>query len=95
MELDKSNLNYQAKMQELFGENQILLHENNKLIKQRNDYKQQRDELIEDISEYRKALYVFARLVKNKLDINASGRYIQYQHMLDDIGINADELESD
>lgn len=66
-----------------------------KLENERDQYKQQRDELIKDLSNYRRVLKVFARLIKNKLAINASGRYIQYQHMLDDIGINADELEAD
>lgn len=64
-----------------------------KLENERDQYKQQRDELIQDLSNYRRVLKVFARLIKNKLAINASGRYIQYQHMLDDIGINADETE--
>lgn len=58
-------------------------------------YKRERNELIEDLSNYRRVLKVFARLIKNKLDINASDRYIPYQHMLDDIGINTDELEAD
>lgn len=66
-----------------------------KLENERDQYKLQRDELIKDLSNYRRVLKVFARLIKNKLDINASDRYIQYQHMLDDIGINTDELESD
>ncbi len=66
-----------------------------KLENERDQYKQQRDELIKDLSNYRRVLKVFARLIKNKLAINASGRYIQYQHMLDDIGINADELEGE
>lgn len=66
-----------------------------KLENERDQYKLQRDELIKDLSNYRKVLKVFARLIKNKLAINASGRYIQYQHMLDDIGINADELEGE
>ncbi len=66
-----------------------------KLENERNQYKQQRDELIKDLSNYRRVLKVFARLIKNKLAINASDRYIQYQHMLDDIGINTDELERD
>ena len=66
-----------------------------KLENERDQYKLQRDELIKDLSNYRRVLKVFARLIKNKLAINASGRYIQYKHMLDDIGINADELESD
>ncbi len=66
-----------------------------KLENERDQYKQQRDELIKDLSNYRRVLKVFARLIKNKLDINASDRYIQYQHMLDDIGINADELEGE
>ncbi|WP_339035446.1 hypothetical protein [Mammaliicoccus sciuri] len=64
-----------------------------KLENERDQYKLQRDELIKDLSNYRRVLKVFARLIKNKLDINASDRYIQYQHMLDDIGINTDELE--
>ncbi|WP_323706921.1 hypothetical protein P3U62_08305 [Mammaliicoccus vitulinus] len=58
-------------------------------------YKRERDELIEDLSNYRRVLKVFARLIKGKLAINASDRYIQYQHMLDDIGINTDELEAE
>ncbi len=66
-----------------------------KLENERDQYKLQRDELIKDLSNYRRVLKVFARLIKNKLAINASGRYIQYQHMLDDIGINADEMEGD
>ncbi|WP_239700333.1 hypothetical protein [Mammaliicoccus sp. D-M17] len=66
-----------------------------KLENERDQYKLQRDELIEDISNYRRVLKVFAGLVKGKLAINASARYIQYQHMLDDIGINTDELEAD
>lgn len=66
-----------------------------KLENERDSYKLQRDELIKDLSNYRRVLKVFARLIKNKLAINASGRYIQYQHMLDDIGINADELEGE
>ncbi len=66
-----------------------------KLENERDQYKQQRDELIKDLSNYRRVLKVFARLIKNKLAINASGRYIQYQHMLDDIGINADETEGE
>ncbi|WP_204207287.1 hypothetical protein [Mammaliicoccus sciuri] len=66
-----------------------------KLENERDQYKLQRDELIKDLSNYRRVLKVFARLIKGKLDINASDRYIQYQHMLDDIGINADELEAE
>ncbi|MFD7035157.1 hypothetical protein ACFV8V_05460 [Mammaliicoccus sciuri] len=66
-----------------------------KIENERDQYKLQRDELIKDLSNYRRVLKVFARLIKNKLAINASGRYIQYQHMLDDIGINTDESESD
>ena len=63
------------------------------LEQEREQYKKQRDELIEDIATYRDALHVFARLVKYKLDINASDRYIQYQNLLDNLGINIDELE--
>ncbi|NKD48202.1 hypothetical protein [Mammaliicoccus sciuri] len=66
-----------------------------KLENERDQYKLQRDELIKDLSNYRRVLKVFARLIKGKLDINASDRYIQYQHMLDDIGINTDDLEGD
>ena len=64
-----------------------------KLEQEREQYKKQRNELIEDIATYRDALHVFARLVKYKLDINASDRYIQYQNLLDNLGINIDELE--
>lgn len=66
-----------------------------KLENERDQYKLQRDELIEDIATYRDALHVFARLVKYKLDIKASDRYIQYQNLLDSVGINTDELERD
>ncbi|WP_204254340.1 hypothetical protein [Mammaliicoccus sciuri] len=65
------------------------------LENERDQYKLQRDELIKDLSNYRRVLKVFARLIKGKLAINASDRYIQYQHMLDEIGINTDELERD
>ena len=65
------------------------------LEQERKQFKQQRDELIEDIATYRDALHVFARLVKYKLDIKASDRYIQYQNLLDSVGINTDELECD
>ena len=65
------------------------------LEREREQFKQQRDELIEDIATYRDALHVFARLVKYKLDIKASDRYIQYQNLLDSVGINTDELERD
>ena len=66
-----------------------------KLEQEREQYKRERDELIEDIATYRDALHVFARLVKYKLDIKASDRYIQYQNLLDSVGINTDELERD
>ena len=66
-----------------------------KLENERDQYKAERDSLIKDLSKYRRVLKVFARLIKGKLAINASDRYIQYQHMLDDIGINTDELEAD
>ena len=64
-----------------------------KLEQEREQFKRERDELIEDIATYRDALHVFARLVKYKLDIKASDRYIQYQNLLDNLGINIDELE--
>ena len=66
-----------------------------KLENERDQYKAERDSLINDLSNYRRVLKVFARLIKGKLAINASDRYIQYQHMLDDIGINTDDLEAD
>ena len=66
-----------------------------KLEQEREQYKKQRDSLINDLSNYRRVLKVFARLIKGKLAINASDRYIQYQHMLDDIGINTDDLEAE
>ena len=66
-----------------------------KLENERDQYKAERDSLIEDLSKYRRVLKVFARLIKGKLAINASDRYIQYQHMLNDIGINTDDLEAD
>ncbi|WP_436894715.1 hypothetical protein [Mammaliicoccus sciuri] len=66
-----------------------------KLENERDQYKAERDSLIKDLSNYRRVLKVFARLIKGKLDINASDRYIQYQHVLDDIGINTDDLEAE
>lgn len=65
------------------------------LEQEREQFKRERDELIKDLSNYRRVLKAFARLIKGKLVINASDRYIQYQHMLDDIGINTDDLEAD
>ena len=88
MELDKSNLNFQAKTQELFGENQILLHENNKLIKECNDYKQQRDELIEDIQTQRDLLKEFSKFIDHKLYIHPGNcTYLSYRNELDQLGI--------
>ena len=66
-----------------------------KALEEREQYKKQRDSLINDLSNYRRVLKVFAKLIKGKLAINASARYIQYQHMLDEIGINTDDLEDE
>ena len=46
-------------------------NDNYKLEGQLHDMTKQRDELIKDLSNYRKVLKVFARLIKNKLAINA------------------------
>ena len=88
MELDKSNLNYQAKTQELFGENQILLHENNKLIKQRNDYKQQRDELIKDVEQQRELLIDFSRFIHRKVEAcPGKPEYMDFRDRLKELGV--------
>ncbi|WP_436890025.1 hypothetical protein [Mammaliicoccus sciuri] len=93
--LENERDQYKAERDELSNKLDKECNDNYKLEGQLHDMTKQRDELIKDLSNYRRVLKVFARLIKNKLDINASDRYIQYQHMLDDIGINTDELEAE
>lgn len=96
------NMSYKRQRDTLMQENKALRLQADEyfevwqeVTKQRDQYKAERDSLIKDLSNYRRVLKVFARLIKGKLAINASDRYIQYQHMLDDIGINTDESEAE
>lgn len=93
--LENERDSYKLQRDELSEKLDKECNDNYKLEGQLHDMTKQRDELIKDLSNYRRVLKVFARLIKNKLAINASGRYIQYQHMLDDIGINIDETEAE
>lgn len=95
VKLENERDQYKAERDELSNKLDEECNDNYKLEGQLHDMTKQRDELIKDLSNYRRVLKVFARLIKGKLAINASDRYIQYQHMLDDIGINTDELEAD
>ncbi len=93
--LENERDQYKLQRDELSNKLDKECNDNYKLEGQLHDMTKQRDSLIKDLSNYRRVLKVFARLIKGKLAINASGRYIQYQHMLDDIGINIDESEVD
>ncbi|WP_248559217.1 hypothetical protein [Mammaliicoccus sciuri] len=93
--LENERDQYKAERDELSNKLDKECNDNYKLEGKLHDMTKQRDSLINDLSNYRRVLKVFARLIKGKLAINASDRYIQYQHMLDDIGINTDELEAD
>lgn len=45
MELNKRDINFQTEVHRLFGENQILLHQKNKLINELDQYKTAHDKL--------------------------------------------------
>nr|WP_263313633.1 hypothetical protein [Mammaliicoccus sp. Marseille-Q6498] len=94
-ELERERDQFKRERDELSNKLDKECNDNYKLEGQLHDMTKQRDSLIKDLSNYRRVLKVFARLIKGKLAINASDRYIPYQHMLDDIGINTDELEAD
>lgn len=51
MELNKRDINFQAEVHRLFGENQILLHQKNKLINELDQYKTAHDKLTAGLKE--------------------------------------------
>ena len=56
--------------------------------KERNDYKQQRDELIEDIQAQRYLLKEFSKFIDHKLYIHPGNcTYLSYRNELDQLGI--------
>ena len=56
--------------------------------KERNDYKQQRDELIEDIQAHRDLLKEFSKFIDYKLYIHPGNcTYLSYRNELDRLGI--------
>lgn len=59
-----------------------------KLEQERNDYKQQRDELIEDIQAHRDLLKEFSKFIDYKLYIHPGNcTYLSYRNELDQLGI--------
>ena len=59
-----------------------------KLEQERNDYKQQRDELIEDIQAHRDLLKEFSKFIDHKLYIHPGNcTYLSYRNELDQLGI--------
>lgn len=60
MRLNKK-LETQLNLYKEFNENQILLHELNKALKQRNQYKTERDTLIDDLTWYKAKVERFER----------------------------------
>lgn len=66
----------------------MLKHTKSSLMKQRNDYKQQRDELIEDIQAHRDLLKEFSKFIDYKLYIHPGNcTYLSYRNELDQLGI--------
>ena len=66
----------------------MLKHTKSSLMKQRNDYKQQRDELIEDIQAQRNLLKEFSKFIDYKLYIHPGNcTYLSYRNELDQLGI--------
>lgn len=51
MELNKRDINFQTEVHRLFGENQILLHQKNKLINELDQYKTAHDKLTAGLKE--------------------------------------------
>ena len=59
-----------------------------KLEQERTDYKQQRDELIEDIQAHRDLLKEFSKFIDHKLYIHPGNcTYLSYRNELDQLGI--------
>lgn len=66
----------------------LLKHTKSNLMKQRNHYKQQRDELIEDIQAHRDLLKEFSKFIDYKLYIHPGNcTYLSYRNELDQLGI--------
>lgn len=88
MELDKSDINFQAENHKLFGENQILLHKNNNLTKERDQLKQERDSLITDIQKQRELLKDFSKFIHRKV-VACPGKkeYMDFRDRLNELGI--------
>ena len=58
------------------------------LEQEREQYKQQRDELIEDIATYRDLLKEFSKFIDHKLYIHPGNcTYLSYRNELDQLGI--------
>lgn len=85
-----------------FNENQILLHELNKALRQRDQYKAERDTLIDDLSWYKakvsrlerenekqlELLQDFSKFINYKLEVSpASDTYKHYRSELDKLGV--------
>ena len=63
-------------------------NEYRQVINKQNDYKQQRDELIEDIQAQRDLLKEFSKFIDYKLYIHPGNcTYLSYRNELDQLGI--------
>lgn len=72
MELNKRDINFQTEVHRLFGENQILLHKNKNLTKERDQYKHQGNLLREDITLLKKNQKTRDKLIDNLKEENAN-----------------------
>lgn len=88
MELDKSDINFQVENHKLFGENQILLHKNNNLTKERDQLKHERDTLITDIQNQHELLKDFSKFIHRKVEACPGKReYMDFRDSLNELGI--------
>ena len=63
-------------------------NEYRQVMNKQNDYKQQRDELIEDIQAHRDLLKEFSKFIDYKLYIHPGNcTYLSYRNELDQLGI--------
>lgn len=70
----------------------LLKHTKSNLMKQRNHYKQQRDELIEDIQEQRDLLNDFSKFIHRKVEAcPGKPEYMDFRDRLKELGIRERE----
>lgn len=74
------------------GNVEIDREELERIVNERNQFLLERNSLIHDIGEYRDVLKMFGKMVRYKIGINASDRYIYYRDVLKEIGIDIENL---